>query len=548
MLCDASRYHTLNYVAQTPPVTEMSASPPMPSDLPLDSAARLEWFRANDAGDSLAEEGQHPAASPSLVKQFFLSPTSQGSREERLEKVSRVLRESLGVQFHLPIQGESREQYWRRLGAHYAARPTECSLHEPTGDESSLPGDPFYLVDFGRVVEQMARWRAALPMVRPFYAVKCNPYPPLLQLLSALGAGFDCASKREIELVHPLVERSEEEIIFANPCKRVGDLAAAKSMRVVWMTFDNEEELEKIAQHYPTAKAVLRLATDDRSAVCAFSSKFGAPRAAVPRLLECAAERHVSVSGVSFHVGSGNSDVGAYKAALKDAKEVFDLAATYGHCCSLLDIGGGYPGSPPLQEVGTAASTLTRFETIAAAIRPILERDFSNATIISEPGRYFTEASHALLMSVYAKRLVHHAAPPPAESLARAPDVASSSSVGSSSFTEYQYYVNDGLYHSFNCIFYDHAHPRLLLLNDHRGVKGDSGESSEAPGRPLHISTIFGPTCDALDCLLKQEAFPEMCIGDWLLVPEMGSYTTAAGCAFNGIATKRFVFISSILV
>ena len=55
--------------------------------------------------------------------------------------------------------------------------------------------DPFYLVDLGRLVELHQLWSAALPGVHPFYAVKCNNDPVLLQTLAALGCGFDCASK-----------------------------------------------------------------------------------------------------------------------------------------------------------------------------------------------------------------------------------------------------------------------------------------------------------------------------------------------------------------
>jgi len=39
---------------------------------------------------------------------------------------------------------------------------------------------------------------------------------------------------------------------------------------------------------------------------------------------------------------------------------------------------------------------------------------------------------------------------------------------------------------------------------------------------------------------------PEMCVGDWLLATDMGSYTTAAGCPFNGFATRRRAYICSI--
>ena len=59
----------------------------------------------------------------------------------------------------------------------------------------------FYVFDPARVVDLHRAWRRALSGVRPCYAVKCNPEPALLSALAALGAGFDCASRREIEAV-----------------------------------------------------------------------------------------------------------------------------------------------------------------------------------------------------------------------------------------------------------------------------------------------------------------------------------------------------------
>lgn len=94
------------------------------------------------------------------------------------------------------------------------------------------------------------------------FAVKCNPEPALLRLLAALGAGFDCASKAELETVLALgVPR--ERIIFAHPCKRPGDLRFAQAQRVGLTTFDTEGELAKVAAVYPGVGLVMRLRCDD---------------------------------------------------------------------------------------------------------------------------------------------------------------------------------------------------------------------------------------------------------------------------------------------
>jgi ornithine decarboxylase len=68
----------------------------------------------------------------------------------------------------------------------------------------------------------------------------------MLQLLAALGAGFDCASKAEIQTIlnNKLVDPSR--IIYANPCKTRSFIKFAADQNVKLMTFDNEEELLKI--------------------------------------------------------------------------------------------------------------------------------------------------------------------------------------------------------------------------------------------------------------------------------------------------------------
>jgi ornithine decarboxylase len=74
-----------------------------------------------------------------------------------------------------------------------------------------------------------------MPRVMPFYAVKCNPEPGILKLLVAMGAGFDCASQGEVEMmlrlgVHP------SRIIFAHPTKRASDIRYAREHNVQFTT------------------------------------------------------------------------------------------------------------------------------------------------------------------------------------------------------------------------------------------------------------------------------------------------------------------------
>ncbi|CAL8299184.1 unnamed protein product [Boreogadus saida] len=188
------------------------------------------------------------------------------------------------------------------------------------------------------------RWARALPRVTPFYAVKCNNSISVLRTLASLGCGFDCASKAEIQQIESLGV-APSRIIYANPCKQASQIKYASAHGVQKMTFDSEVELLKVARCHENAKLVLRIATDDSNSVCPLSVKFGATLKGCRGLLQRAKELSLDVIGVSFHVGSMCRDPATYTQAISDARCVFDMAEEFGYKMSLLDIGGGFPGS-----------------------------------------------------------------------------------------------------------------------------------------------------------------------------------------------------------
>lgn len=86
------------------------------------------------------------------------------------------------------------------------------------------------------------------------------------------------------------------------------------------------------------------------------------------------------------------------------------------------------------------------------------------------------------------------------------------------------YYLNDGVYGSFNCTIFDHWKVTPVPFPMH----GDFN------ARQCRLSTIWGPTCDSMDCIIQNVVLPEMNIGEWIIFREMGAYTMAAGSTFNG--------------
>jgi ornithine decarboxylase len=282
------------------------------------------------------------------------------------------------------------------LSREIVARELACRLQESQRQEASLNaniGSSFFIADLGEVYRQFIRWKKNLPRVEPFYAVKCNPDLQVMRLLAKLGAGFDCASKDEIERVlalKPTVLR--RNIIFANPCKENSQIRYAQAVDVEMMTFDNEDELYKCKQYHPNAKLLLRIWTDDSKAQSRLSCKFGASEKSVRPLLENAACLSLNVIGVSFHVGSGGHDSRAFVSAVDMARRAFDISHDLGFNFTILDVGGGFCHDD--------------FESVASVLAERIDEAFPSemgVRIISEPGRYFVGSAFTLATRVIAR-------------------------------------------------------------------------------------------------------------------------------------------------
>lgn len=92
------------------------------------------------------------------------------------------------------------------------------------------------------------------------------------------------ASGSEIQKIMEMGGKPEG-CIYASPIKKVDDLLLAKKFGIKMMTFDCSEELHKIKKHFAKAECVLRIATENTTALYNLSEKFGALMEEVPALL-----------------------------------------------------------------------------------------------------------------------------------------------------------------------------------------------------------------------------------------------------------------------
>lgn len=203
------------------------------------------------------------------------------------------------------------------------------------------------------------------------------------------------------------------------------------------MTFDSAFELHKIKRLFPDAQLVLRIRCEAKKAACPLGLKFGCdPHTEAPEIIRQVAVEGLNLIGISFHVGSGCSEPPVFRRAILAARSLFDLGESLGFKMNLLDIGGGFPGNSHTTEL---------LQEIATIVNLALDEFFPDprVKVISEPGRFFVASAYTLACNIYAKKSVK---------------------VADTENRKTMYYITDGLYGSFNCIFFDHQHIEPIIL------------------------------------------------------------------------------------
>jgi len=414
--------------------------------------------------------------------------------------------------------------------------------------EQKDDNNPILIADLSKLVIQHLKWIKNLPTVMPWYAVKCNNNFEIVRSLRDFGCGFDCASKSEIKQILDLGV-SSSKIIFANPIKPPSHLKYAYEVGVDLMTFDNADELEKIKEYHKNAKLILRIRVDDSKSVCQFGAKFGVHSGKTVELIKKIADLKMNLIGVSFHVGSGCGDPNAYYNAIKKAREVFDEAKEFGYILNFLDIGGGFPGDDNVD---------IKFEHHAKVINNSLSVFFSDlkVNVIAEPGRFYATSVMTIATNVTGRRLINE---DKIDDCRNEDDKnfdennLNQNKLNGKSYIDksksFMYYISDGTYGCFNCVLYDHWELKEIsqmkfFVWENQLEEYFIKDKDNLKHKKKYISTIWGPTCDSIDYIVKNFPMPEIRIGDWIVFENFGAYTISAGCEFNGFPRPEVFYLS----
>jgi len=372
-------------------------------------------------------------------------------------------------------------------------------------------GTPLFIIDHDKIRENYRTFKRHLPRVQTYYAVKANSNQEIIRTLFDEGASFDVASYNEFMQVYEHIRHFEkkdkdfyiwDKIIFSNTIKDRETLQKIRRYKPL-VTYDNADELKKIKEHCDTAGVVLRLKVPDIGSQVEMGSKFGAEPGDASTLIEQAFDLGLVVEGLSFHVGSQCTMFDNYTAALDIVSEVFHAARKRGHSVKIVDIGGGFP--VPYD------SHVPQFEKLAKIIDAELTRLFpEDIEIIAEPGRFMVATAAVLVTEIVGK--------------ARRDG-------------KIFYYINDGVYHTFSGVVYDHWIPNFHAFSS--GNRKDKITMTE-------VCAVVGPTCDSFDKISLSEQLPaDLQIGDYLYTENIGAYSIASSTRFNGFEGAKVLHVNN---
>ncbi|MEP9357363.1 pyridoxal-dependent decarboxylase, exosortase A system-associated [Sphingomonas sp. KR3-1] len=358
---------------------------------------------------------------------------------------------------------------------------------------------PAYVYDFAVVAARVALLRAALPArIGVHYAIKANPFPPLLERIAPLVDGMDVASAGEMG--HALDVMTASHVSFAGPGKRDTELEATIRAGVTL-------NLESIAEGQRALAIGKALGVTPRLAVRVNpdfelrgsgmkmggrASPFGIERAHVPELVKHLIGEGAEWRGLHIFAGSQSLDTEAIIATQAATVELAaQLAEECGAVPPLVNLGGGFgipyfPGDTPV-DVGAIGAAL------AGAIGKL------DTAYAVELGRWLVGEA-----GVYLARVVDR----------------------KESQGETFLIVEGG-------------------LNHHLAATGNFGTvvRRNYPVAVAHrmqdpaeeVVTIVGPLCTPLDRLADRVALPRAEVGDMIAVFASGAYgATASPSAFLG--------------
>lgn len=360
---------------------------------------------------------------------------------------------------------------------------------------------PAFVYDLGLVAARVARFRAAFPSIDLHYAIKANPFQPLLDAMAGLVDGFDVASAGELAKVAGL----GRPVSFAGPGKRDAELTAAIEAGVT-LNLESEGEATRalaIADrlgHSPRLAVRVNPDVELRGSGMKMGgrpSPFGIDAARVPALVRDLVAAGADWRGFHIYAGSQALDpqaiIDTQAATLALAAR---LAEEAGHAPPLVNLGGGF-GVPYF-----AGDRPLDIEAVGAA----LEQALVDRPAILRYSRFAIELGRWLVAEagVYLARVIDR------------------KESGGETFLILDGGLNHQLAASGNFGTVVRRNYPLALAH-------------AMGAEPVETVSVVGPLCTPLDRLGDRVALPAGVVGDIVAIFLAGAYgATASPSAFLG--------------
>jgi diaminopimelate decarboxylase len=371
-------------------------------------------------------------------------------------------------------------------------------------------GTPLFVYDLAIVRARIERLRATMPSALGLhYAIKANPFPPLLRAMQPLVDGFDVASAGELRTAIN-AGMVAGHISFAGPGKRDEELAAAIAAGAT-INLESEGEARR------ALRIAERLGSPPRLAVRVnpdFELKgagmrmgggakpFGVDAERVPALVRELLSAGAEWRGFHIFAGSQNLDAASVASALQLAFALSGrMADAVGRAPPLVNLGGGF-GVPYFH-----GDALLDVEQVGGEVAKWLP--------VAGPTRFAVELGRWLVgeAGVYLTRVVDR------------------KESGGQTFL----IVDGGLHHQLAA---SGNFGTVVRRNYPLAVATRFGDAAD------EVVNVHGCLCTPLDRLGEQVKLPRAQVGDLIAVFMAGAYgATASPAAFLGHPPAREMLV-----
>lgn len=366
-------------------------------------------------------------------------------------------------------------------------------------------GSPLFAYDMNIVRQRVERFRRAIPTeISLHYAVKANPYTPLIKDIGKIVDGFDVASQAEMALAIE-AGMAPRHISIAGPGKRDTELSAAIEAGVT-INLESEGEAERalaLASHAGRRpQLAVRVNPDfeikgSGMRMGGGAKPFGIDAERVPALVRRLIDAGANWRGFHIFAGSQALDAEAIIAAQRATMTLAaDLAEEAGAPPPLVNLGGGFgiPYFPGEQPLDVEAIGMNLAEILVNRRSILAETAFA-----IELGRWLVGEAGVYLTRIVDRKVSHG---------------------------ETFLIVDGGLHHqlaasgNFGTVV-RRNYP--VAVANHFGVE------------PEEVVSIVGCLCTPLDRLADKVSLPHAEVGDVIAIFMAGAYgITASPSAFLG--------------